>query len=657
MRARGGRSGITLGLGMLVMLAACGTEDPGAIDFTAPGVGHGLGAPDPGPAAADYASVTNPGAIYFADYDDNGSGPGDPIVGNDTQLAWGTLQTTPRDKLYVGLYEGWGTFASVPFDGFALPLTIDIGADPDEQNYDTCGTCISVLEDVTGNGDYVRQLVATSGTIEITALPTHPGDTFTAVLRDVVLEEIDLDGLFVSGGATSRVIQVELSTLSSGASYPPGVAWVPQPCGGAVHCVSEGESIQDAVDAASAGDVVQIAGGTFDENVQILSKPLTVVGGHAADFASWDPGGNQTVVFGPAGSVFYVADGAGSTLRGLVITGGTGTCAFGNCDGGGLFLLGGPYTVTDNTFVDNDLGPEGQGGGLFLLGSATIADNVFVNNRGGRGGAVAASVDGLATIANNFIYGNWGRQDHGGGVYLAGTDIVLTGNLIQANEIGLDTGYGWGGGGDVLGLGTHVYSSRNVFTGNTAPSAGSGLFVDDQAHLVSENDLFYRNTCTPDGGYAIFVDGFGATEPSELTLINATIADHECPETFLGSAVYVQNSSVRMRNSIVYNSGPPFFLDGGTAAVTYSMFEDVVDGTGNFLGDPLFVDPLGGDYHLQSTAGHWDTALGSWVIDPDTSPGVDSGMPGDSFAGEPAPNGGRRDLGHTGNTAEASLSP
>ena len=40
-----------------------------------------------------------------------------------------------------------------------------------------------------------------------------------------------------------------------------------------------------------------------------------------------------------------------------------------------------------------------------------------------------------------------------------------------------------------------------------------------------------------------------------------------------------------------------------------------------------------------------------------TSPAVDAGDPASDFINEPLPNGGRRDLGHTGNTASATASP
>ena len=55
--------------------------------------------------------------------------------------------------------------------------------------------------------------------------------------------------------------------------------------------------------------------------------------------------------------------------------------------------------------------------------------------------------------------------------------------------------------------------------------------------------------------------------------------------------------------------------------------------------DPQFVSAAAADFHVQST-----------------SPTVDAGNPASEFAGEPAPNGGRINLGYDGNTAQAATS-
>ena len=57
---------------------------------------------------------------------------------------------------------------------------------------------------------------------------------------------------------------------------------------------------------------------------------------------------------------------------------------------------------------------------------------------------------------------------------------------------------------------------------------------------------------------------------------------------------------------------------------------------------------------MKSIAGRWDGS--KWVTDDVASPCIDAGDPASDYANEPAPNGGRINLGCYGNTAEASKS-
>ena len=62
------------------------------------------------------------------------------------------------------------------------------------------------------------------------------------------------------------------------------------------------------------------------------------------------------------------------------------------------------------------------------------------------------------------------------------------------------------------------------------------------------------------------------------------------------------------------------------------------------------------DYHLKSTAGHWDSGLGVWTNDAANSPCIDAGDPASAWTNEPSPNGGQINMGAYGNTEEASKS-
>jgi hypothetical protein len=69
--------------------------------------------------------------------------------------------------------------------------------------------------------------------------------------------------------------------------------------------------------------------------------------------------------------------------------------------------------------------------------------------------------------------------------------------------------------------------------------------------------------------------------------------------------------------------------------------------------DPLFVNPVAGDFHLQSRAGY--RSNGTWAVSLDTSWGIDGGDPASlAYTNEPATNGLQLNLGAYGGTPAAS---
>lgn len=69
--------------------------------------------------------------------------------------------------------------------------------------------------------------------------------------------------------------------------------------------------------------------------------------------------------------------------------------------------------------------------------------------------------------------------------------------------------------------------------------------------------------------------------------------------------------------------------------------------------DPQLVDAPS-DLHLQSTTGSYHD--GDWIADAEHSPAIDAGDPAEGVGDEPAPNGGRINMGAYGATAQASRS-
>ena len=444
-------------------------------------------------------------------------------------------------------------------------------------------------------------------------------------------------------------------------------------------------SINAAIGTAASGDIVQVAAGTYAENVALgsftapSSVDLILRGGFNADFSVRDAGTYRSVINGGdvAPSVQLHQDSSGtSVLDGFEITNGRGLGVDwqdGNGAGGGVFVqrLGnGETRISHNEIHHNQtahFGDDARGGGIHAetqnwggaTGTLRIEDNYVHHNAAGRGAGI--DVQGRqAALLRNRIELNTGHSDHGGGLYVSTIEASVRDSVFRSNEIGASVGYGWGGGAIVAGDGLVAEFSGNVFTDNYAPSIGSGIFWDEGATGSHHNDLFFANRCTLDGrqGTAIYVDGGAA--PSVVELDHVTIADHICPGTtdsgnITGGVVHVELlSEVDVHNSILWNNTREFGHDDTATTVNVSWSISAQAGTGNFLADPLFADPASGDYHLRSSAGRYTP--GGFVNDAQDSPAIDAGDPLSAFDQETDPNGGLANLGAYGNTPEASRS-
>lgn len=141
--------------------------------------------------------------------------------------------------------------------------------------------------------------------------------------------------------------------------------------------------------------------------------------------------------------------------------------------------------------------------------------------------------------------------------------------------------------------------------------------------------------------------GITAKEPSNAQILNVTIADNAGHGIDSGSEDLAVRNDIFSRNTGVAVKGKA----AGHAPVlrtTYCLFhengtdhDEAASGTGDLsVPDPRFVNRNVGGYRLESA-----------------SPAVDGGDPADEFSLEPAPNGGRVDMGAYGNTDEAPASP
>ena len=228
-----------------VLAAACGggggsSDRPDGRRIDGIVLPDGSGGPDGSSAGctaqATYTTGEQPSAVFLPNFDDNGSGDGDPIANNDVMSYAAVVKAPaaagdPFDILFVNLFEGYGTFKGkaegsvVDFASFTLPLNIPIAGA--EANAADCGACLSIWNGAVVSGGAIQsiqaELGATTGSINITSLPSAVDQTFTATLTGVGFEELGEDGAPVAGGCSSTIATLDVTAVAAADGKPRGI--------------------------------------------------------------------------------------------------------------------------------------------------------------------------------------------------------------------------------------------------------------------------------------------------------------------------------------------------------------------------------------------------------------------------------------------------
>ncbi len=295
-------------------------------------------------------------------------------------------------------------------------------------------------------------------------------------------------------------------------------------------------NIQDAVNASSDGDLVLVTNGIYASGGQDVFGNNRVAVTHAITIQS---------VNGPAATVIKGVTNS-PNVRCVFLTNGAALVGFTLTNGasggsaGGVLSSGFNNSSISNCLITGNVALDG-GGGV----SGVFYNCTFTGNSANSGGAIFS-----ATMYNCLVSSN--SAGNGGGCY--------SGTAYNCSFIGNIAGNGGGG--------YNSFFQNCLFTGNVA----TGSFGGGAAYQSSlENCTVVANRCTSFNGGTVG----GALNCGALI-----------------SCILFNNTSLSHASTPNY-SGGGFLYNCCTTPLP-------AGGSGNFNSDPMLVNQIGGDFHLQS---------------------------------------------------------
>ncbi|MBN2375777.1 MAG: right-handed parallel beta-helix repeat-containing protein, partial [Sedimentisphaerales bacterium] len=414
--------------------------------------------------------------------------------------------------------------------------------------------------------------------------------------------------------------------------------------------------LQDGLDAASSGDEVWVAEGTYYPTTEVggtgdryrtfqMKNGVGIYGGFAATgnpvWEDRDPTTHVTILSGDIGvaaddsdncyHVFYHPDSTNiepnAVLDGFTITASNADeVSFPHDLGGGMYNDGSSPTVSNCTFSGNSA--ENCGGGMYNFdnSSPTVSGCTFSGNSAQEGGGMWNKLYSSPKVSNSTFTGN-SAEYIGGGMYNYNNSAPTVSNCTFTDNSS-DTG------GGMYNLDSSPTVTNCTFSGNSA-NYGGGLFNQNNSPAVTG--------CTFTGNSAIYGAGMW-NQNNSLTMTNCSFSGNLA--SFRGGGMYnYQNSSPTVTNCILWdntasNDGDEIGLassstidvdycdvQGGQTAIYDDSSGNTINwGSGNIDTDPLFVDADGADDTCGTDDDNMRLSAGSPCIDAGDNTAVPTGI-------------------------------
>ncbi len=326
-------------------------------------------------------------------------------------------------------------------------------------------------------------------------------------------------------------------------------------------------------------------------------------------------------------------------------------------DGAGITTSSASYgSPLDGTIIRNNTVRDGNGS-INVSAGVLVENNTLFNLTGGTGISAAGNQYARVRVLGNTIHNISGQ---GIGIY-AGYNTLVRGNtiydsvtgiqgsgLIENNRVFHNTGTGIDGGGQITG--NVVYSNAIGIESAGGTVANNLIYANATTGLeLGSSVTASNNTIHQPTGSAVKVAGYS----NNVTLRNNILSTGDAA----GTAIFVETTDpVNFASDYNIFTGPGAIAKWLGAPVTTQTQWSLEIGFDrhSILGNPGFIDVDGADNVLGYTTLDGGADDNFRLIG--TSVAIDAADPDSPFLAEPAPNGGRADIGYTGNSALANLS-